>query len=151
MSDRRLEVLDYLTDHNVMTLATHGPRGPWAAAVFYVNTGFTLTFLSSPRSRHAEDLSADPSCAATIHEDYNDWTEIKGIQIEGRVGVLSGSERIEAARRYAEKFPVTRLASAPELIRAALKRVSWYELVPTRCHFIDNERGFGHRDEIMLP
>ena len=30
------EVAAYLADHHVMTLATHGPDGPWAAAVFYV-------------------------------------------------------------------------------------------------------------------
>ncbi|MCH7667979.1 MAG: pyridoxamine 5'-phosphate oxidase family protein [Acidobacteria bacterium] len=151
MSELRLKVLDYLANHNVMTLATNGPSGPWAAAVFYVNAGFTLTFLSSPRSRHAEDLSTDPRCAAAIHEDYNNWTEIKGIQIEGRVRVLSGSERIGAARRYAEKFPVTGPDQAPALIRVALKRVTWYELVPEHCHFVDNELGFGHRDEIPLP
>lgn len=37
----------YLEQHRVMTLATCGPDGPWAAAVFYVSVGSTLYFLSS--------------------------------------------------------------------------------------------------------
>ena len=35
----------------VMTLATGGDQGPWAAALFYVHEGFTLYFLSSPAIR----------------------------------------------------------------------------------------------------
>ena len=31
------KTLAYLREHNVMTLATSGPQGLWAAAVFYVN------------------------------------------------------------------------------------------------------------------
>jgi hypothetical protein len=38
----RDDALSYLEAHNVATLATNGPEGPWAAAVFYANTGFTL-------------------------------------------------------------------------------------------------------------
>jgi hypothetical protein len=38
----REDALSYLEAHNVATLATNGPEGPWAAAVFYANTGFTL-------------------------------------------------------------------------------------------------------------
>ncbi len=151
MSDRRDEVLEYLATHHVMTLATQGSDGPWAAAVFYVNVGFELTFLSSPRTRHATDLARDPRCAAAIHEDYSDWPEIKGIQLEGQVRELTGLERVEAIARYARKFPVVRADRAPEVIRAALDRISWYVLVPDRCLFIDNSLGFGHREEIPLP
>jgi len=151
MSDLRVAVLDYLASHHVMTLATSGPGGPWAAAVFYINEGFTLTFLSSAKSRHGADLAADSRCAAAIHEDYTDWQDIKGVQLEGRVRKLSGSDRTKAIARYAKKFPVIRLDRAPELVRAALDRVAWYELVPERCFFVDNSQGFGHRDEIPLP
>ncbi len=133
-----------------MTLATQGPGGPWAAAVFYVNDGFTLTFLSSPRSRHSGDLAEDSRCAAAIHEDYSDWPGIKGIQLEGRVRELSGADRAVAIARYAKKFPVVRPDRAPALIKAALKRVAWYQLVPERCFFVDNSQKFGHRDEIPL-
>ena len=150
MSDRRREALDYLESHHVMTLATSGVEGPWAAAVFYVNDGFRLYFLSSLRSRHGGDLDAAGRCAAAIQEDYPDWPDIKGIQIEGQVRRLSGMDRAAAIALYAKKFPVVRPDRAPELIRAALERIAWFELIPERCFFIDNSRGFGHRDEIPI-
>jgi len=150
MSERRDQALAYITDHNVATLATRGEQGPWAAAVFYVSNGFTLTFLSSPTSRHAGDLEADPRCAAAIHEDYKDWPAIKGLQLSGRVHRLSGSKKVSAIVRYGAKFPVVRAEHAPALIRVALEKVAWYELSPERCFFIDNSLGFGHRDEIQI-
>jgi uncharacterized protein len=150
MSDRRVEALNYLENHQVMTLATNGSQGPWAAAVFYVNDGFTLTFLSSSQSRHGADLEVDPSCAAAIHEDYRDWREIKGVQLEGRVRMLSGARKVGAIARYGAKFPVVQPGQAPAMIRAALDKVAWYELVPERCFFVDNSQGFGHRDEVPL-
>lgn len=150
MSDPRTDALAYLASHHVMTLATTGPAGPWAAAVFYVNDGFTLTFLSSPGTRHATDLAANRRCGAAIHEDYSDWTTIKGIQLEGVVRQLTGTDRLSAIARYAKKFDIVRPDRAPELIKAALDRVAWYELVPDHCYLIDNAAGFGKRVEVAL-
>ena len=76
-------VAQYLQRHHVMTLATCGVDGPWAAAVFYVNVGPTLYFLSSPSSRHCRHLGHDPRCAAAVQDDTGDWTQVKGIQLEG--------------------------------------------------------------------
>ncbi len=150
MSDPRLAALEYLEAHHVMTLASTGPAGPWAAAVFYVNDGFALTFLSSPTTRHATDIEAHGRCAAAIHEDYSEWRAIKGVQLEGSVRRLAGTERVTAIARYAKKFTVIRPDRAPEVVKAALAKVAWYELVPDRCFFIDNAAGFGNRVEIEL-
>ena len=38
----RNRALDTLSGHRAMTLATHGPEGPWVAAVFYANDGVKL-------------------------------------------------------------------------------------------------------------
>ena len=82
---------DYLERHHVMTLATCSADGPWAAAVFYVQRSAPpCIFLSSPSSRHCRNLAQDPRCAATIQEDYSDWTQIKGIQLEGRRHRVAG-------------------------------------------------------------
>ena len=150
MSDRNDEVLAYLAAHHVMTLATCGAAAPWASALFYANDGFNLTFLSSPQTRHAGDLALNPQAAAAIHENYRDWQDIKGIQLEGHVKRLTGADRIKAIARYADRHPAIRPGSAPALIQAALAGVAWYELITERCFFVDNSKGFGHRDEIDL-
>lgn len=150
MSDPRVAALEYLATHHVMTLASTGPAGPWAAAVFYANDGFALTFLSSPTTRHATDIEEYGRCAAAIHEDYSEWRAIKGVQLEGPVRRLTGAERVAAIARYAQKFAVIRPDRAPDVVRAALAKVAWYELVADRCFFIDNATGFGNRFEIEL-
>lgn len=144
-------VADYLAGHHVMTLATQGADGPWAAAVFYAGDGCSLIFLSSPSSRHCRNLALDARCAATIQEDHRDWARIKGIQLEGRVRELQGDEASLARRRYGEKFPIVGpLAEVPAPIVEALARVRWFRLLPERLYFIDNAKGFGQRDEIVL-
>lgn len=141
----------YLRDHQVATLATHSGEDIWAAAVFYVNAGYALYFLSSPTSRHCVNLAQNPRVALTIQEDYADWLEIKGVQIEGFVSELSGEEEKLARRLYGQKFPIVgTLAQAPEAIVKALAKVRWYKVVPQRLYYIDNAVGLGHRDEVDL-
>ncbi len=144
----RERALAYLQAHNVLTLATTGPEGPWASAVFYANEGFTLYFLSSPKSRHARNIAARSSVAGAVQEDYGDWPEIKGIQLEGVATPLEGEPRDQARALYARRHPS--VAEPTAELAAALARVAWYRLTPGRLYFIDNALGFGHRDEVPL-
>lgn len=146
MSEAAGRALAYLAEHHVMTLATHGPQGLWAAAVFYANQGFDLYFLSAAHTRHAQNMAASPGVAATIQADYSDWAAIKGIQLEGTARLLQGPEREAAITHYAARYDF--LNKPISVIEAALARVNWYGLTPERFYFIDNSRGFGHRDEI---
>jgi uncharacterized protein YhbP (UPF0306 family) len=139
--------LRYLQTHHVLTLATTGPAGVWAAAVFYVNDGFDLYFLSAGHTRHARNMAETPSVAGTIQEDYDDWAAIKGIQLEGRVYALAGSAATQARAFYEQRFPF--IATAPPRIREALASVTWYRLVPARLYFIDNGVAFGHRGRVI--
>jgi hypothetical protein len=143
--------LDYLQHHSVMSLATFGPEGVWAAAVFYVNHGFTLYFLSAPTSRHCRNLEAAGRVAATIQEQYTDWRQIMGVQLEGEAVRITGPEQAAAVRWYGQKFPILAdPASAPGEIVRALERIAWYRIRITRLYFIDNSQGLGHRDEVPL-
>lgn len=88
----------------------------------------------------------------TIQEDYSDWLEIKGVQIEGIASEISGIEEEKARKLYGQKFPVVgMLAQAPAVIVKALAKVRWYRIEPHRIYFIDNSLGLGNRDIIKLP
>lgn len=146
----RATALSYLDAHNVMTLSTWGTEGPWAAAVFYASREFTLYFVSSPRSRHAQHLAREPRAAAAIHEDYRDWAAIRGIQLSGSVERLEGAAREAALACYREKFAFLddpQAALAP--VRAALEAAACYRLTPSELYFIDNPAGFGKRTRIL--
>ncbi len=134
-----------------MSLATAGPDGLWAAAVFYVNDGFTFYFLSAPSSRHCLNLSARSKVAATIQEDYEDWRKIQGVQLEGSAARIAGAEQRRATALYSRKFPVVADAkTAPPEIAASLERAAWFKIVPAKLLFIDNSLGLGHRDTVPL-
>lgn len=147
VSDLFETVADYLKVHQVVTLATHGPFGLWAAAVFYASEDFIFYFLSAPHTRHAQNLRHEPRAAGTIQDDEVSWQEVRGVQLEGPVQRLTGEDRRRAVAVYGRRFPF--IDRAPEDIQIALRAVDWYRLVPDRLYFIDNRRGFGHRDRIL--
>lgn len=146
-NELRAAALAYLQQRHVLTLATCTPTDLWAAAVFYVNSGFDLIFLSAGHTRHAQNMAINPQAAATIQADYADWREIKGMQLEGRVQQLTGAEREMAITLYKTRFPF--LQDAPPPVQRAFDQVNWYRLTPTRLYLVDNSQGFGHRDQVL--
>ncbi len=171
MEDARERILKYLKEHNTLTLATWEEGRPWAAALFYASDGFEVYFLSDPKSRHSLDLAANASVAATIQEDYHEWTKIKGVQMEGTVHVVEREEDLaRAVAVYVEKYPfvagylrlmmspfagiaifldrfMEKLSFIPHLPAAPAR---FYKLVPKRIWFTDNEVKFGNRDQLEL-
>ena len=149
MSAIRERTLAFLQAHHVLTLATSGEDGPWAAAVFYAARGFTLYFLSAAATRHARNLAARRRVAGTVQEDTADWRAVRGVQLEGTARLLAGAEAEQARAVYGAKFPLVAGGAPPE-IAAALERVGWYELLPDRLYLVDNAAGFGSREEVPL-
>ncbi len=147
----RARIEAFLAGHHVMCLATSGPAGPWSAAVFYASDGLSLYFLSAPASRHGRDIEESARAAAAIHREVGDWREIRGLQLEGGAGRISGAERAAALALYGRRFPlVANLASAPPEIASAMARVECYRLVPRRIRLVDNTLGFGHKEELLV-
>ena len=150
----KAQILDYLQSHNTMTLATCAGDIPWAATVFYASDDLELYFFSAPDSRHGQNLSLNPRVAVTIQEDYKDWRAIKGIQLEGKVMLLDGVlEKAKAMAVYARKYAdVIKLFTDPAsgIFYKAFLKVKFYRLVPEKLFYIDNQQGFGKRQELNL-
>jgi uncharacterized protein len=148
------QILDYLKAHNTMTLATCAGDSPWAATVFYASDDLQLYFFSSPDARHSLNLSANARVAVTIQEDYKDWRVIKGIQLEGKAMLVDGViEKAKAMAVYARKYAdVITLFTDPAsgIFHKAFLKVKFYRVVPEKVFFIDNEQGFGQRQELIL-
>jgi uncharacterized protein YhbP (UPF0306 family) len=148
------QILNYVEGHNTMTLGTCQGEIPWAATVFYASDGLRLYFVSAPDSRHCQNLKANPRVAVTIQEDYKDWRQIKGIQIEGEVVELNSLiDKGKAMAAYARKYPeVMKLFTDPGsgIFYKAFLKVKFYGVVPKRVFFIDNEQGFGKRQEFVV-
>jgi len=147
----RATILDYLEKHNTLTLATAGDGQPWATALYYVNDGFNLYILSKPETRHCQNLAQNPAVAVTINEDYKNWREIKGIQMEGRAYQLSGrGEKARAWALYLRKYPFVKDFIMLPRFKEALESVKLYKIVPTAVWFIDNTKGYFNKQKIEL-
>ena len=154
----REALLAYLGEHNTMAIASTAGDQPWAATIFYAHRDFLLYFLSSPDSRHCRELAANPRMAATVTEDYQDWRFIKGVQLEGVVHpVSSRQERALALAAYVAKFPFVAAffpAGSWRLSRLTIGgravSVRLYKVVPHRLLLLDNEKGFHHREELLV-
>jgi hypothetical protein len=148
------QILGYLEGHNTMTLATCSGDLPWAATVFYASDDLRLYFFSAPDSRHCQNLAANPRVAVTVQEDYHDWQKIKGIQMEGTVILVDSLiEKAKAMAVYARKYPdVIKLFTSPAsgVFYKAFLKVKFYSVIPEKLFFIDNEQGFGKRQELGI-
>jgi PPOX class probable F420-dependent enzyme len=143
---RRL-VLDLLSTHGVMSLATVRPDGwPQATAVVYANDGLTLYFACDRESQKARNIARSPRVSLTVNRDYDDWNEIRGLSMGARAEVLSRPADLRRAwRALGAKFPAMADMTEDERAQAAVVRVR-----PTVISVIDYRRGFGHTDLVTL-
>ncbi len=146
-----------LEAHGTATLATAGPGGPWAAAVFYASDEqLNLYFLSDGGTRHGTDMLAHGRVAAAIHADANNWNDVRGLQVEGDAQPVPESRRSAALDIYLRKFPdVRRLCEAPRddnerRIGQRLAGIALWRLSPRRIRIIDNRERFGWKQELVL-
>ncbi|MCB9453500.1 MAG: pyridoxamine 5'-phosphate oxidase family protein [Anaerolineaceae bacterium] len=137
----------FLETQSTLTLATVDDDGtPRAAPLFYVSDDdLNLYWLSSPTSRHSLNLGAHPQVAATIYPAVWAWTAIRGLQIEGIAGIVTGSEHRESILAcYQQKF------NLPPDLNAIIEQSTLYTLRPTWIRWLDNSVSFGFKAEITL-
>ncbi len=159
MTDLESRIRWFLEQHDTMTLATVGPDGEsQAAAVFYAAAdNLRLFFLSSPTSRHIDNLARDTGVAATIQRDSQPWQEITGLQIEGVARqVTDEAEIAHAAQLFASRFTFLQgllldaESGGPLELQGPLAESRFFVLRPTWIRLIDNTKGFGHKEEMTL-
>jgi uncharacterized protein YhbP (UPF0306 family) len=90
----------------------------------------------------------------TVQEDYKDWRQIKGVQLEGRVSLVDSMiEKAKALAVYGRKYPeVLKLFTDPAsgVFYKAFLKVKFYRVTPEKVFFIDNAQGFGKRQELIV-
>jgi uncharacterized protein YhbP (UPF0306 family) len=139
------QVQQYLQSHNVLCLATSAADCPWVSPVFYSVYNEQLIFLSAPHTRHSTNISNNPTVSGSVQNDYGNWEDIKGIQLQGQVKQVTDTAPVIEA--YAKKFPVTGDDAPPQIARA-LDKIGWYAITVELLYFIDNSKGLGHRIEL---
>jgi uncharacterized protein YhbP (UPF0306 family) len=139
---------------STLTLATTQDQTPWAATVFFAaDSKFNFYFVSDHRTQHGRDMAANDNVAATVNPDCDNWNDVAGLQVRGKVAIVEGVERAKALALYFKKFPqIDALFASPkgeheETIAKRLKAANFYRITPEMIRVIDNAQGFGYRVE----
>lgn len=158
--------LELVQNEHIMTLAVAGNGHPWAAPVYYIYSGHSFWFFSSPASAHIQGAQPDGRAAAAIYAPSAGWQDIRGLQMTGVLEAARASTiTLAALARYVKRF-----AFIDELLRTQtlppgfnsgasldLKtleeafRVKWYRFIPELACYVDNRTAFGHRERVELP
>ena len=147
--------LHLIESQRTMILGTADPE-PWCAPVYYVYQERAFYFFSSGKSRHISAALASNRCAASIFRDSDDWREIEGLQMDGRLERIQlGSKAVSVFRAYLNKFPAVKqsfLDLTLDLTRFTEHfRTQLYAFVPEHVFYLNNQAGLDKRREIQLP
>jgi uncharacterized protein YhbP (UPF0306 family) len=129
-------VLDYLREHNTLTLATASPAGvPRAATLVYVNDGPTFYVWTRAAGTTARHVDENPFVSFTVDDYVADWRRTKGVQGNGRCRVvLSPAETRKIVELFSTKFPNVGAEDVPS-------NVVFFRIEPMSLLFIDNTGG----------
>lgn len=151
MTEKAQLMLDYLANHNTITISTYGEDGPWATPVFFVNRGFRIYFLSELSSIHSRNLLRNPLMAASITEDYQDFRKIQGIQLRGHAYLVNRlKETALVLASYFKKYPAAKHILQTPTSFKGVSKAKWHCIMPEYLKFTDNTRKFGERLELKL-
>ncbi|HSG94342.1 MAG TPA: hypothetical protein VLA28_02400, partial [Afifellaceae bacterium] len=119
-------------------------------SLMYAHDGFDIYWLSDPKTRHSEQLAASPSAAVTIAAHYDDFRQIRGLQMRGSGHCLSGADAEKAGfDLLAARYPFLSQFAAGKLARH-LGAAAVYRFRPASLTLIDNSRGFGFKQTLDL-
>jgi uncharacterized protein YhbP (UPF0306 family) len=172
-NDVRDRVSRYLQAHHTMTIATVAAAGiephatthallhptpqiaphptPHAASVFYaVDDSLRLVFLSRPSSLHGSHIGRSAPVAVTVSEDYEDWEQIRGVQLWGEARLLGGVAKARALALYLTRFPFVRDMLDQPGLADLVRGIGIYRIVPERVAFTDNTTGVFGREVLEL-
>ena len=146
------QVGSFLAAHHVLSLATFGSSGPHATNLFYACDELALVWVSDPDAQHSREIETDPRVAATVAPDYSDFANIRGLQITGTARrIVAEDEQTRYLVQMEARYPfLKRLAEGPTKLREAYARTGIYRLEPIRIVLIDNTKGFGHKETLVL-
>jgi uncharacterized protein len=149
----RRQAMALIERQKTLVLATSDQDHPWAAPVYYVHIHPDFYFFSSPRSKHIAQALANEDNAAALFSDAEQWQQIEGIQMVGRIKVVRKKiERLKVTTHYLKKFPMARTLLTDKENRGTnfSATVSLYTFQPERVYYMNNQMGLGARMELKL-
>jgi uncharacterized protein YhbP (UPF0306 family) len=134
----------------VMSIAVGSNGTAWSAPVYYLFDAKMFYFFSNPESRHIK-LSNAGLASASIFRDDPDIKNLAGIQMSGTIlKAPLNAESVMVAKRYCTLFNISGNAKDILSFFASKFHASLYCFEPQIIYYMDNSKGFGSREEVVL-
>jgi uncharacterized protein YhbP (UPF0306 family) len=130
------QIIDFINEHHLLTLATSKGNTPYCCNVFYVYdvANNQLIFSTETKTKHAQDFTLNPNVAGSIALETKEVAKIQGVQLLGVITELKGDELKAATKQYLQAFSYARL----------MKTHLW-EMKLTFIKMTHNKLGFGKK------
>ena len=109
MIDKR--IINFITEHHVLTLATCTNNTPYCANCFYIylEKENLLAFTSDKDTKHITDAIENSKIAGSIVLETGVIGKIQGVQFNGNIFEAKNEDLKTITKAYLKKFPVARL------------------------------------------
>ena len=100
------QIIHFLNEHHLLTLATSQNNKPYCCNLFYVydQVSNQLIFSTETKTKHAQDFITNTNVAGSVALETKNVSKIQGVQLLGTIEELKG-ERLEIAKeQYIKAF-----------------------------------------------
>ncbi len=129
-------VLDFISEHHVLTLATSNNNVPYCANCFYayVEEENAFVFTSDMQTKHIKDSLLQKKVAGSVVLETKTIGKIQGIQFTGNLEKTDSKLGNKYYKAYMKRFPY-----------AALMNTTLWVLKLDFIKMTDNRLGFGKK------
>ena len=138
-------LIDYLNEHNVLSLSTCRNNEPRSTSVEYFNEGLTVYLLCEGGGKIA-NIRANPKVSYTIHDPFDgaeDFFGAVGIQVWGEATVFKKSDDPQRAAEILRRYPALEgleRQGLGEALQATNFNIVTIE--PTKIRYLNQRQGF---------
>jgi uncharacterized protein len=132
-------IIDFISEHHILTLAIARDNIPYCATCYYawLKEKNMFIFTSDQETRHIRDVmdGNNYQVAGAIALETKIVGKIRGIQFTGVLKPLDENDLVTARSRYLKRFPIARL----------MPNLHLWSLTPDFIKMTDNRLGFGKK------
>jgi len=100
------QIIHFLNEHHLLTLATTQNNKPYCCNLFYVYDQLNnhLIFSTEIKTKHAQDFICNTNVAGSIALETREVSKIQGVQLLGTIQELKGERLKIAKEKYIKAF-----------------------------------------------
>ena len=100
------QIIHFLNEHHLLTLATSQNNKPYCCNLFYVYDQVSnhLIFSTETKTKHAQDFIKNTNVAGSVALETKNVSKIQGVQLLGTIEELKGERLKIAKEQYIKAF-----------------------------------------------